>query len=94
LQHTLTISNQIDYLGGMPSVQAKPVRTSEKAKEMLQFGQTNETDTIRNYRDRVHQCEQLGEFAMAEHIRKILMDEQDHQISLATALGVDVPKNR
>lgn len=94
LQHALTISNQIDYLGGMPSVQAKPVRTSEKAKEMLQFDLTNETETIRNYRDRVRQCEELGEFAMAEHIREILMDEQDHQISLATALGVDVPKNR
>lgn len=93
LQHALTISNQIDYLGGMPSVQAKPVRTSEKAKEMLQFDLTNETETIRNYRDRVRQCEQLGEFAMAEHIREILMDEQDHQISLATALGVDVSKN-
>lgn len=94
LQHALTISNQIDYLGGMPSVQAKPVRTSEKAKEMLQFDLTNETETIRNYRDRVRQCEQLGEFAMAEHVREILMDEQDHQISLATALGVDIPKNR
>lgn len=94
LQHALTISNQIDYLGGMPSVQPKPVRTSEKAKEMLQFDLTNETETIRNYRDRVRQCERLGEFAMAEHIREILMDEQDHQISLATALGVDVPKNR
>jgi bacterioferritin len=94
LQHALTISNQIDYLGGMPNVQPKPVRTSEKAKEMLQFDLTNETETIRNYRDRVRQCEQLGEFAMAEHIREILMDEQDHQISLATALGVDVPKDR
>jgi bacterioferritin len=93
LQHALTISNQIDYLGGMPSVQPKPVRTSENAKDMLQFDLENETITIRNYRDRIRQCEQLGEFAMAEHIREILMDEQDHQIALATALGIEVPKN-
>ncbi len=92
LKHALIISNQIDYLGGMPSVQPKPVRTSEKAKEMLQFDLENESETIRNYRDRVRQCEVLGEFAMAEHIRDILMDEQDHLISLATALGIDPPK--
>src|SRR6202451_2003223 len=89
LSHALIIANQIDYLGGMPTVQPKPVRSSEKAKEMLQFDLANETETIRNYTQRVRQCDQLGEFAMAEHIREILMDEQDHLISLATALGVD-----
>src|SRR3984893_12601581 len=91
LSHALMISNQIDYLGGMPAVQPKPVRTSEKAREMLRFDLINEGETIRNYRVRVRQCEELGEFAMAEHIREILMDEQDHQIALATALGEDVP---
>jgi len=91
LSHALMISNQIDYLGGMPAVQPKPVRTSEKAREMLRFDLINEGETIRNYRIRVRQCEELGEFAMAEHIREILMDEQDHQIALATALGEDVP---
>jgi len=92
LSHALIISNQIDYLGGMPTVQPKPVRTSAKAKEMLQFDLANETETIRNYTERIRQCDELGEFAMAEHIREILMDEQDHLISLATALGVDPPK--
>jgi bacterioferritin len=92
LSHALIIANQIDYLGGMPTVQPKPVRSSEKPKEMLQFDLANETETIRNYTQRVRQCDQLGEFAMAEHIREILMDEQDHLISLATALGVDPPK--
>lgn len=91
LSHALIISNQIDYLGGMPAIQAKPVRTSEKAREMLRFDLENETETIRNYRARVRQCEQLNEYAMAEHIREILLDEQDHQIALATALGEDVP---
>src|SRR4051794_4034187 len=91
LQHALIISKQIDYLGGMPTVTPKPVRTSEKAQEMLGFDLDNENETIRNYRQRVRQCEALGEFAMAEHIRKILVNEQEHQIDLATALGVDVP---
>jgi bacterioferritin len=93
LNHALIISNQIDYLGGMPINQPKHVRTSDKARDMLKFDLENETETIRNYRDRVRQCEALGEFSMAEHIREILMDEQDHQIALATALGQEVPHN-
>jgi bacterioferritin len=91
LQHALVISNQIDYLGGMPVVVPKPVKTSEKAEEMLRFDLDNENETIRNYRERVRQCDELGEFSTAEHIREILMQEQDHQIALATALGIDVP---
>jgi bacterioferritin len=91
LKHALIISRQIDYLGKMPSVTPKSVRTSEKAKAMLQFDLENENETIRNYRERVRQCEALGEFAMAEQIRQILVDEQDHQIDLATALGEEVP---
>lgn len=92
LSHALKISNLIDYLGGMPVVTPKPVRTSEKAKDMLQFDLENEGETIRNYRVRVRQAEELSEFAMAEQIREILIDEQDHQIALATALGIDVPQ--
>jgi bacterioferritin len=91
LDHALTISRQIDYLGKMPTVTPKPVKTSEDPKQMLRFDLDNENETIRNYRDRVRQCEALGEYAMAEQIRQILMQEQDHQIDLATALGEDVP---
>jgi len=80
LDHALIISRQIDYLGKMPAVTSKPVRTSTDAKEMLRFDLDNENDTIRNYRDRIRQCEALGEFAMAEQIRQILVQEQDHQI--------------
>ena len=91
LEHALTIAKQIDYLGGMPTVSPKPVRTSEQAEEMLRFDLENENETIKNYRERVRQCEALGEYAMAEHIREILVQEQEHQIDLATALGEDVP---
>jgi bacterioferritin len=91
LDHALILSRQIDYLGKMPAVTPKPVRTSTDAKEMLRFDLENETETIRNYRDRIRQCEALGEYALAEQIRQILMQEQDHQIDLATALGEKVP---
>jgi bacterioferritin len=91
LDHALAIARQIDYLGEAPTVAPKPVKTSNDAKDMLRFDLENENETVRNYRDRIRQCEALGEFAMAEQIRKILIQEQDHQIDLATALGIEVP---
>ena len=91
LQHALIIAQQIDYLGGAPTVVPKKVKTSKEAKDMLRFDLENETDTILNYRVRVRQCEALEEYAMAEQIRTILVQEQEHQIDLATALGIDVP---
>jgi len=91
LAHALIIANQIDYLGGMPTTTPKPVKTSADATAMLRFDLENENDTIQRYRARVRQCEALGEYAMAEQIRNILIQEQDHQIQLATALGIEVP---
>jgi bacterioferritin len=91
LEHALIISRQIDYLGAMPSVTPKPVKTSENARDMLKFDLDNENETVINYRERIRQCEALSEFAMAEQIREILVQEQDHQIDLATALGEEVP---
>ncbi len=91
LQHAITIAKQIDYLGGMPNATALPVKLSEKAETMLRADLSNENDTVRAYRERVRQCDALGEFAMSEQIREILIQEQEHQIDLATALGEDVP---
>ncbi len=93
LQHAITLSKQIDYFGGQPTATPKPVRTSEKAEEMLRFDLENESETVRNYRDRVRQAEALGEYALSEDLREILRQEQEHQLDLATALGIDVPKD-
>ena len=91
LAHALTIAKHIDYLGGMPTATSKPVVLSDDAVTMLRADLKNENDTIRAYRERVKQCEALGEYAIAEDIREILRQEQEHQVDLATALGEDVP---
>lgn len=91
LDHAILIAKQIDYLGGTPVVVPLPVKLSKKASDLLRFDLTNESVTIQNYRERVKQAESLGEFAMAEHIRGILKQEQEHLIDLATALGEDAP---
>ncbi len=92
LQHALIIADQIDYLGGTPTATPKPVKLSKKPEEMLRFDLDNETETIKNYRQRVKDAEALGHYALAEQLRKIIAQEQEHQHDLATALGIDVPK--
>jgi bacterioferritin len=91
LEHAITIAKQIDYLGGMPTTKALPVKETDDAREMLRADLENENATIRAYRERVVQCEALQEYAIAEDIREILRQEQEHQIDLATALGEEVP---
>jgi bacterioferritin len=91
LQHALIVSRHIDYLGGTPTAVPLPVRMSDNAKDLLRFDLDNENETIRNYRERVRQCEALEEYAIAEDIREILRQEQEHQSDLAMALGEDVP---
>jgi bacterioferritin len=91
LQHALTIAKHIDYLGGTPTVTPKPVKVEEEAEAILRADLENENDTVRHYRVRVKECEAIGEYAIAEDIREILRQEQEHQIDLATALGIGVP---
>ena len=91
LSHAITISKHVDYLGGMPTATPLGVKLYEKAEEMLRADLENENNTIRAYRERLRQCEALEEYAIAEDIREILRQEQEHQSDLATALGVDVP---
>jgi len=91
LAHAITIAKHIDYLGGTPVTTPLPVKLSDDPKVLLRADLENENNTIRNYRERVKQCEELAEYAIAEDVREILRQEQEHQIDLATALGEDVP---
>jgi bacterioferritin len=91
LDHALKISKHIDYLGGTPTTKALEVKMSDDPRQLLRFDLENENDTIREYRARVRQCEAMQEYGIAEDIREILRQEQDHQVELATALGEEVP---
>jgi len=91
LDHAIKIAKQIDYLGGDPTVTPKLVRTSDKAEEMLRFDLENERVTIQNYRERIRQADAMGEFAISETLREIIVQEQEHLTDLADALGIDAP---
>lgn len=94
LAHAIQIAKQIDYLGGTPTVVAKPVKLSDKPQDLLRFDLENERETIANYRLRIRQAEALEEYALSEVLRKIIAQEQDHEIDLSDALGIDVPKSK
>jgi bacterioferritin len=92
LEHAIQIARQVDYFGGMPTVTPKPVKTSNDPKEILRADLENERNTIAQYRQRILQAETLGEFALSEVLREIITQEQDHEMDLCDALGINVPK--
>jgi bacterioferritin len=94
LEHALKIARQIDFLGGTPTVVPRPVEMSPDAKKMLQFDLQNERDTIANYRERIRQADEMGEFALGEVLRTIIAQEQEHEADLRDALGIDAPSLR
>ncbi len=91
LSHALHIAKQIDYFNGRPVTEPKPVKMSDKPEDMLRFDLENERTTIQNYRERIQQAEKMGEFALSEVLRKIIVQEQEHLQDLADALGIDTP---
>ena len=82
------MARQIDYLGGDPTVTAKQAEFSSDSKRMLEIDLIDEQVTIKNYRERIRQAEAAGEFALSEALRKIIAQEQDHEIDLKDALGL------
>src|ERR1700704_207936 len=76
LQHAIKIAKQIDYLGGMPCVTPKPVKTSTDPATMLRADLENERATVGRYRERILQAEAMGEFALSEILRGIIVQEQ------------------
>ena len=91
LAHAIKIAKQIDYLGGMPGVTPKLVKTSSDPVTMLRADLENERETIGRYRERIRQAEAMGEYALSETLRAIIVQEQEHEIDLAAALGIEVP---
>src|ERR1041385_5297569 len=91
LTHAIKIAKQIDYLGGMPGVMPKPVKTSSDPVEMLRADLENERETVGRYRERIRQAETMGEFALSETLRSIIVQEQEHEIDLSSALDISVP---
>jgi bacterioferritin len=87
IAHAVILADQIDYLGGSPSVKVGEILTSKDNDEMLGQDLAGEEDAIKRYKMRVEQAEQLKEFALAQQLRTILAMEQEHAMDIKQALG-------
>ena len=92
LDHAIKIAKQIDYFNGTPITKPKEVKFSDNPDDLLRFDLENERVTILAYRERIRQAEAMGEFALSETLREIIVQEQEHLTDLAEALGIDNPK--
>ncbi len=88
LDHAMKVARQVDYLGGNPTMKRKEAEYSNNPRKMLEIDLKAEQETIKNYRERIHQAERAGYFALSEILRKIIAEEQDHEIDLKDALGL------
>lgn len=87
IAHAVILADQIDYLGGSPSVNVGKIFTAKDNDEMLKQDLVGEEDAIKRYKMRVEQAEHLKEFALAQQLRTILAMEQEHAMDIKQALG-------
>lgn len=85
--HAIVLADQIDYLGGVPTVGVGQIHVSEENVTMLEQDLGGENDAINRYKVRVDQAEELKEIALAQQLRLILAVEQEHAMDLMQALG-------
>ena len=85
--HAMILADQIDYLGGAPSVAVGKIWVAAENKAMLGQDLDGENGAIVRYKKRIEQAEQLKEYALAQSLRNILAMEQEHAMDLKQALG-------
>ncbi len=87
LQHATILAAQIDYLGGVPTVDVPAAKISDDNVKMLEQDLEGENDAINRYITRVRQAEELNLYHLAQQLRNILAVEQEHAMDLEQALG-------
>ncbi len=88
IQHAIQLADQIDYLGGTPTIDVEEIKISDDSKTMLEQDLAGERDAIERYKKRIRQAEKVDEYATAETIRQILVTEQEHEMDLMDALDL------
>jgi bacterioferritin len=87
IQHAQILAEQIDFLGGVPTTEVPPVPSVTETKAALSLDLALEQEQLQRYRDRFGQANELGLADVAEAIRPLLEQTQEHVRDLQTALG-------
>ncbi len=87
LQHALQLAEQIAFLGGVSSVAVPAVPNETDMKPALELDLQIETQLLERYRERIEQATELGLLDVAEALRPLLVQTQEHVRELQSALG-------
>ncbi len=87
MQHAVMLAEQIDFLGGVPTIDVERRDIAADAREMLQQDLAGEDNAIARYKERIAQCEALQEYGLRRVIEDILIQEEEHKRDLQDALG-------
>jgi len=87
MQHAVMLSEQINFLGGVPSVNVEKRDISEDSLKMLKQDLAGEENAISRYKERIGQAEQLKEYGLRRVLEDILIQEEEHKRDIANALG-------
>ncbi len=88
LAHATALAEQIDFLGGEPSTRVPEIAPTADSRAALQADLALETEQLEHYRERVQQANELGLADVAEALRPLLTETQEHVRDLSAALGL------
>lgn len=86
MAHAVMLSDQIDFLGGVPTVDVEKRATSSDSKEMLKQDLWGEDNAITRYKERIGQAEALKEYGLRRVLEDILIQEEEHKRDLSNAI--------
>ncbi len=87
LAHAIALAEQIAFLGGTPTTTVPAVIPQPGSREALTADLDLETGQLERYRERVQQAADLGLPDVAEELRPLLTETQEHVRDLQAALG-------
>jgi len=87
MAHAVMLSDQINFLGGVPTVDVEKREVSANSKEMLKQDLAGEENAIQRYKERIAQAESLQEYGLRRVLEDILIQEEEHKRDLLTVLG-------
>lgn len=86
MQHAVMLSEQIDFLGGVPTINVEKREISSSSREMLKQDLWGEDNAITRYKERIAQAEALKEYGLRRVLEDILIQEEEHKRDIANAL--------
>ena len=86
LAHAISLAEQIDFLGGVPTLEVETTKTSRNSVELLQQDLEGERNAIAGYKERIAQAEELREYGLRRILEDILIQEEEHARDVSAAL--------